>query len=1255
VAIGTAQSTILPPPPPVPGESLERERLIRRQLARTSLQVRLVDLASGFAVWIIGVLLLFLFAALVDHLVGLGLVGRYLALSVLVAGSIWYLVLEVGPLLVRAINPAYAARTIEEATPTLKNSLINFLLLKQDRSHVREIVYQAVERQAAADIATVPVEATVDRSRLIYAGYVLCGIMAVIAAYKILSPKDPFQTAARVLAPWADIARPSRVQIVEVQPGNKEIYYGQTVTISATIRGVRDGDSVNVLYTTADGQAIDRPVPMKLSAGDQYECTLPPADATSPAAVAGIQQDITYRLLAGDAESGHYRLMVVSAPTIIVERLEYQFPAYTKKPAESVEQHGDIKALEGTKVTVRAIANQLIKSAWIEFDPAAGEAAPEVFPLAADGDRARGTITLLLRPDRQTPWHASYQVRFHNDRQEKSQQPILHKIEVLPDLPPEVQIVKPDRARIEVPENGELTIEVRGVDPDFGLSSMRFEGTAAGRPPIKVEMLSPDAGNPPQAVVPFAFRPREHKLVARDELQYTAVAEDNRTNPQTGQPEPNAARSRQYTIVVAPPQKIEQGKASQGKASQDQRPMPGGEQKNQPGNPPPKDQQQPDKNQKAGEQQNENNGQGNQQSQPMGDRSNQEKSQQPGQEQQPKDQKDEQQKGQQQKQQGGQSKQQSGEQQKDQQQGEQQKGDQNNQQQTGQQQGNQQGGQQGGQQSGSQQAGGESNQQQQQKGQSGGQQGGGSKQQSEQQSGGDKNNASGGEQSKSGEQRGDGDGQGKAEHDGQAIERVWNDLKKRFGGSQQNDGNQSASQQQGDEGQSQQQSGADSSKQGDKAKAQPKADSQQKNGENQKAGSDPGGQAQKSGSSGAQNQNVPNAGRPEKGDQQGDQQKGQPQQSPGKKGDASDRLPDDKEGQNDTQQPSGGNKGGAPRGPMKTDQGEKSSQEKSEQRDPGAGRTGDEGAGTASDDKTGSGEGTKKNQDRPKDTKPDSNQAEKGDPSPASSSQKQSDSKGGDSGQDSGGGKKGAGQSAGQQGNDSAGRKSAADQGAGQANETGSGDVGSKAGQQKKAEGKTGQSGNQAGDGTDSRQGNQQPGAKGQQPSKDDAGKGKPKSDTQQSSKGGGNNDLPVGGKDDDSVRFHDKTEAREEIEADAANLEYARKATEMVLKHLKDEENNPDPELLDKLGWSREELAEFIRRWDALQKSANQSPDGKRELDEALKSLGLRDPNTRKRAGGKTSDNQRDLRDAGNRSSPPPRYRELFDAFRKGAARSTP
>src|SRR5215471_914952 len=197
MATGTIPTPTLPPPPPAPAESREREQLIQRQLSRTSLQVRLVDLGGSIAVWAIGVLAFFLVAALADHLVGLGITGRAVALVLLVSGTAYFLATQVVPLLVRSINPTYAARTIEEATPTLKNSLINFLLLREQRSGIREVIYQAVERRAASDIAEVPVEGVVDRTGLLRAGYILCGLMALLAAYKILSPKDPFQTVAR--------------------------------------------------------------------------------------------------------------------------------------------------------------------------------------------------------------------------------------------------------------------------------------------------------------------------------------------------------------------------------------------------------------------------------------------------------------------------------------------------------------------------------------------------------------------------------------------------------------------------------------------------------------------------------------------------------------------------------------------------------------------------------------------------------------------------------------------------------------------------------------------------------------------------------------------------------------------------------------------------------------------------------------------------------------------------------------------------
>src|SRR5207302_1278735 len=157
----------------------------------------------------------------------------------------------------------------------------------------------------------------------------------------------------------------------------------------------------------------------------------------------------------------------------------------------------DIKAIEGTKVTVHAVSNQPIKSAWIEFDPTTNEAAAEIVPLTSDGEHAQGTITLQLKPDRQMPWHAIYQVRFYNERGQRSQQPILHKIEVIPDLAPEVQILQPERMRVEVPEDGEETIEVRAVDPDFGLTKLRIEGTATRKPLVSVDLLQDAATQPP--------------------------------------------------------------------------------------------------------------------------------------------------------------------------------------------------------------------------------------------------------------------------------------------------------------------------------------------------------------------------------------------------------------------------------------------------------------------------------------------------------------------------------------------------------------------------------------------------------------------------------------------------------------------------------------------------------------------------------------------------------------------------------------
>lgn len=1240
MATGTLPPTVMPPPPPLPVESIAHERVIRQQLRRTIRSVWIVDLASSLVLWAVGVLTFFILMALADHLIGLGTTGRAIALVLLVAGSAYHLITNIVPLLVRRINPTYAARTIEEATPTLKNSLINFLLLRPDRGRIKEIIFQAVEKKAATDIAAVPVETTVDRSQLIHVGYALCGVMAIIAVYKVLSPKDPFQTVARVLAPWADIARPSRVQIDDVQPGSAAVYHGQVVTISAIVSGAREDSPVRLIYSTTDGHIIGQAVEMSLSADKmRRECTLPPSRSaiasgsssnSVSASASGLHQDVTYRIVAGDAETSAYRLTVVEAPTIIVDRLDYQFPAYTKKSPETVTQQGDIRCLEGTQVTVYAVANQPIKSAWIEFDPSTKNAAPEVLPLVVEGKQARGTITLQLKPDRQTPWHASYLLRFYNEEGQKSLEPILHKLSVIRDLAPEVQILQPDRVRVEIPENGELPIQVRAVDPDFGLAQVRLESAAAGKPSVAIDLLAESVNHPPQASLPHAFRPRDHKLAAGDEFTFVAIAQDNRTNPLTGQPEPNISRTTEYTLLITaapspetptrsvseaptPTRSVSEGPA--GKTPPDQKPAPQNTPPQNPTNPPPdKPQQPPDPSTKNTPSENQKN-----QNQKTFD-----------------DQKSKGQSGEQ-KQQGGQGKSQEGDSSKTKSGGSGQSNDP-------------------GQASGANQP---SNSTQQTGGQqSGAEQGA---QQNDQQSGAAIQQKGAG-----------GKGRGKA-HDGQAIEQLIQEMQPKNGQSPTEPMGQSPSpNNQAKGGAGEQKPKGDNSQQPasqEKSAGQEESTGQEKSSEKstgnsasqdqnqnqktsavdkaagtpEKSASPQPGQPQPTGQDpSAATQPMPGTGeKPQVGRGSPDPA---PQPGTGEKPDPNNRSPGDKPGENPANQKDGGQEGGSPQGQSKNDPADvgrgspdpapQSQPGKSEPKSPGAAKSGNEGAGTASKEKTGSAEGTQNAQDKNKDPQGDAGQPQQGDVSPPSGSKKESNSKGGQSGDQTGGGQKGSGQSAGQEGADSAGSKTPADQGAGKANESGAGEKGNQAGAQEPAPGKTGKSGEEKGDGAASR-----PANSGQTSGEPGSEKGEASSRTQ-------------GGGDGNKSGTKNATESSAEA-ADAANLEYAKKATDLALQRLRDIEHNPDPTLLEKLGWTREDLSEFLRRWEALERSAAETPDGKRELDEALKSLGLRDPANRQRAAGAKGDTQRGLQDGGNRSSPPSKYRDLFDAYRKAAARS--
>ena len=548
-------------PPQSPTGPTTNPSLVSQRLRETRRKVKVVDLCTRLARLFTFVLAYLFGLALVDHwIVGLTETMRLVALLALVLGCGVFFVRAVLPLFLQEVNPLFAAHTIEQAEPSLKNSLVNLVLISRRREGVRPIIFDGMRRQAAGQIENVDPEMLVDRGPLIHAGYWLVGLLAIAAGYKLLSPKDPLQTAARVAAPWKAIDRPARVSISNVIPGDTQLYRGESLDVEATIRGLGDEEVAVLVYTTDDRQFVDQPLTLERTRPSQFRGVLQTGQR-------GLQQSLTYHIVAGDAETSSFRVVVKDAPHIEVSEIEYQFPSYTGlKPRKQVGT-ADLIAIEGTRVVIHGQANQPIAEAAIELfnraDDAGSDAvADQSLPMKHQGERSYGRMTLLLRADRRSPRADAYQLRFTTKDGHRNVQPTRHAIEVIPDLAPDVEILAPLSRDTELPEDRTLVVEVRALDPDFEVQQIRLLAVNAGKELFDIPTLEQPAAG--QVVRKVKLIPRQHQLVAGDEILIWAVAQDNRHDV-SGKLASNTRRTENYRIRIVPPSaKDSPGQAADG-------------------------------------------------------------------------------------------------------------------------------------------------------------------------------------------------------------------------------------------------------------------------------------------------------------------------------------------------------------------------------------------------------------------------------------------------------------------------------------------------------------------------------------------------------------------------------------------------------------------------------------------------------------------------------------------------------------------
>ena len=541
-------------------------QLIVERINKIRHQIRVVELVTTLVTLLACLLAFLLVSVLVDHWLfknGTPLLLRYLGGFVFGGGAAAYFVLRLIPILRFAINPAYAAEVLEKNHPDMKNRLVNWVFLRRENrnktspgSQTEHMVIDRIGRETAANLKAIPEQLVVDCAAMIRWGIVLVVVLGLFCLYMIVSPKNTMQSVARAVTPFVDIEPPQSIVIKAVEPGDITAYQGETVQVKTRLDRATN-KPVHLVYSTADQRLVDQRVPMQGSDdGMRFECRFPPGKK-------GFEESVTYRIEVGDGRSQNYTVTVKPSITIDVKSVEYRYPKYTNLATQTVESSGDLRAVEGTQVTINAKSNIAMSRAILVPDNDATRAIR--LNVSPSKTEAQGTLTLAFEANQPTkPVCMSYTLRCWDDEQRTNPLPSVYRVEVLRDEAPIVRWADShsDDEPLQVALNEAFDVIVEARDPDFGLQSLQLRGTVTRAidgavqregnvlpetndlPLEKIELLK----NPPRTgtvTIKKTLVPSKLGLRPGDRVSYFAEATD------TKEPEANSSATPSRVFVVA--------------------------------------------------------------------------------------------------------------------------------------------------------------------------------------------------------------------------------------------------------------------------------------------------------------------------------------------------------------------------------------------------------------------------------------------------------------------------------------------------------------------------------------------------------------------------------------------------------------------------------------------------------------------------------------------------------------------------------
>jgi hypothetical protein len=546
---------------------------IEAQLDKAQKRVRLLDLTAALLGFVAGTLAFATLMVLLDRLFELSLGSRQLALGAFLLGSAIYLAVFVVRPLTWRVNPYYAARQLEKELPGSKNSVVNWIDLREQK--LPGVLRGAVGQRAAKDLAHADVERAISGRRTTYVG-VVAAILGVVfgAMFFIIGPRPFASLLGRAFVPFAGgtVAKRTDVKVLRPKPENATITIGSPFTIVAEVSGyIPDQSSPrapHLLYR----HAADEPWRDRFLQQDEttreWATTLPSID---------VGKGFWYKVVAGDAETPEYRVTVRAAPLLTDFQVTYHYRPYLAR-GPMISRDRKIEELRGSKAEVLIAANRPIRDGALDLETTDGTRS-QLRGERVAGDAQALRFRFVLDRD------GHYRVRFTAPDGESYVDVVRYEIHVLLDRPPQVKLTEPGK-NVELPANGRLKLKGEASD-DHGVEALTLRMQVVGGPkrgqklraqpylsPEKMRL--PGGGNPRkvdyQDVVELAelrqIDGQPADLQVGDEVEYWLEARDGCDYPKANVSE----SSPRYRVKLLEPTKnAEQEKKEREQAREEQK------------------------------------------------------------------------------------------------------------------------------------------------------------------------------------------------------------------------------------------------------------------------------------------------------------------------------------------------------------------------------------------------------------------------------------------------------------------------------------------------------------------------------------------------------------------------------------------------------------------------------------------------------------------------------------------------------------